>query len=276
MVDIVAIHGINMDSSRRSSMQEMWRTAMVEGLLNVRSSQAGTLTVECAFYSHEYNDGKAAGLEPDYSAHDLQPGLESELVMAIGTALDGEDAAAGQADSKVYLPGVLQRALVSIQRSDLFGGVDSLLISFVKQVSRYLSEPGFRALVHQEVSLAMAQAPRLVIGHSLGSVIAYDWLRSHDLDRWPALLTLGSPLGLEAIRRRVAGRDGLAGWPGSVNSWTNIAAQHDAVAMVKKLGPLYSPGICDLPCTNRRSSAHSALSYLGNVRTARAIDKALA
>lgn len=273
MVEIVAIHGINMHRSLRTTMQQSWHAAIVEGLINVRSSHAGTVSIECAFYGHEYNDGKLGG-EPEYAAIDLEPGFETELVLAIGSALD--DANDVGEEGKLYLPAAVQRALVTIQRSDLFDGRDSFLVSFVKQVNRYLSDPYFHARVHHEVSVAMAQSPRLVIGHSLGSVIAYSWLKDNDLEDPPALITLGSPLGLEAIRRRVIRGDSHPRWPGRIRSWTNIAATHDAVAMVKKLAPLYSPDICDLPCDNPRKSAHAALSYLSNVRTAGAVDRALA
>jgi hypothetical protein len=273
MIEVVAIHGINMHRSQRTTMQQSWRAAIVEGLLNIRSPHAEALSFECAFYGHEYNDGKV-GSEPEYAAVDLEPGLETELVLAIGAVLD--DAGNTGDETKLYLPGAVQRALAAIQRSELFNGHDSFLISFVKQVNRYLSDPDFRALVHREVAAAMVQSPRLVIGHSLGSVIAYNWLRENELEHPPALLTLGSPLGFEAIRRRVGCRDGHSGWPGQVRWWTNIAAGHDAVAMVKKLAPLYSRDICDLPCDNPRKSPHAALSYLVNVRTARAVDRALA
>ena len=272
MADIVAIHGINMHRSLRTRMQQDWHDAIVAGLDNVRSTHARTLSLECAFYGHEYNDGKAGG-EPEYAAIDIEPGLETELVLGIAAALG--DAAADE-NTKLYLPGMLQRGLVAIQRSELFNGRDSFLISFVKQVNRYLSDAGFRAVVHDEVAKAMAQSPRVVIGHSLGSVIAYNWLRDNDPGRPVALITLGSPLGLEAIRRRVGCADGRSCWPGQAGSWTNIAAAHDAVAMVKKLAPLYSPDIDDLPCDNPRKSAHAARCYLVNVRTARAIDSALA
>jgi hypothetical protein len=269
-VDIVAIHGINMHRALRTATQRDWHTAIVEGLANVRSPHAKTLSVECAFYGHEYNDGKA-GRESEYAAIDIEPGLETELVLGIGAALGDVD----DDKTKFYLPGMVQKALARIQRSKLFDGRDALLISFVKQVNRYLSDAGFRGLVHAEVAAAMAQSPRLVIGHSLGSVIAYNWLRENDPGHPVALMTLGSPLGFEAIRRRVDCQDGCSCWPGRVSSWTNIAAGHDAVAMVKELAPLYSPEIDDQPCDNPRKSAHVALSYLVNVRTARAIDRAL-
>jgi hypothetical protein len=271
MMDIVAIHGINMHRSLRTRMQQDWHAAIVAGLTNVRSPHAQTLSIECAFYGHEYNDGKA-GTESEYAAIDIEPGFETELVLGISSALGD----VGDDKTKFYLPGILQSALAGIQRSELFDGRDTRLISFVKQVDRYLSDAGFRGLVHAEMATAMAQSPRLVIGHSLGSVIAYNWLRENDPGHPVALITLGSPLGFEAIRRQVGCHKDRSCWPGRVSSWTNIAAGHDAVAMVKELAPLYSPGIRDEPCDNPRKSAHAALSYLVNVRTARAIDRALA
>ncbi|MCT9075079.1 hypothetical protein [Streptomyces fulvoviolaceus] len=269
-VDVVAIHGMNMHRAQRSEMQRTWHAAMAEGLANIRSAHASTLTVECAFYGHEYNDGKAGG-EPRYSRIDIRPGFEEELLIAIGDALEEAD---GEADepTKFHLPGKVQRALAAIERQELFEGRDSRAISYVKQVDRYLTDPDFRKVVHAEVTTAMRRSPRVVVAHSLGSVVAYDWLRENRPERPPALITIGSPLGLAAIRRRV----NAPGWPGNTRTWTNIAAAHDAVAMVKELAPLYSPDIRDLPCDNPRKEAHSAVQYLTNVHTSRAVEAALA
>ncbi|WP_431956944.1 hypothetical protein [Nocardia lijiangensis] len=270
MVDIVAVHGIQQHRSSRTAMHDAWLPAIVEGLRDVRSVHAASLTLECAFYGHEYNDGKSVG-ESNYAAIDLEPGFEEELVVAIAAGLP-ETITAG---TKLYLPTALQKALVAIQESSLFEGVDSALISFVKQVNRYLHDAEFHARVQEEFSRAMARSPRLVIGHSLGSVVAYDWLQRNRIDNPPALITVGSPLGFEAIRRRRHQPQDRSRWPGEVRAWTNIAAGHDAVAMVKKLAPLYHPEVVDRPCTNERRTAHAAVSYLKNVNTARAIDEML-
>jgi pimeloyl-ACP methyl ester carboxylesterase len=194
--------------------------------------------------------------------------------MAIAAALPAIDPPTDEV-SKAYLPIAVQRALAVIEKSALFDKLDSVLISFVKQVHRYLEDSEFRAKVLEELTVAMNGAPRLIIGHSLGSVIAYDWLLHQPAGHRPALLTIGSPLGFGAIRRRLYQPPDRSRWPGDAASWTNIAAGHDPVAMVKELAPLYHPDIDDQPCTNPRSSAHSALSYLRNVRVARAIDKAI-
>ena len=126
-----------------------------------------------------------------------------------------------------------------------------------------------------ETTAAMARLPRVVIGHSLGSVVAYDWLQHNRPQRKPVLVTIGSPLGLEAIRDRLDRPADRSRWPGDVKSWTNVAAQQDAVAMVKELAPLYHPDITDRPCHNPWRAAHSAWEYLRNVRVSRAVHKAL-
>ena len=78
----------------------------------------------------------------------------------------------------------------------------------------------------------------LLIGHSMGSVIAYDslWELQHleGLNRcvdW--LLTLGSPLGMHYVQHRLAGREvSLARrYPCNFNRWVNISSRGDLVAL---------------------------------------------
>lgn len=60
------------------------------------------------------------------------------------------------------------------------------------QVSRYLSDETIRSQVQQRVLDLIDDDTRLVIGHSLGSVVAYEAL--HHSNHETALITLGSPL----------------------------------------------------------------------------------
>ena len=270
MVDVVAVHGMALGRTHRSEMAELWHAALVEGLKDERSPHADTLTVECAFYSHRYHDGKDDA-EEAYTGADLEAGFETKLVLAVGDALPDD----APTNGKPYLPSSVQSALGRVQAAELFRGLDGMFISFVKQVKRYLHDEEFAAAVRQEVGRAMAAEPRVVIGHSLGSVVAYDWLRRNPVSRPTALVTLGSPLGLEAVRRRLLGHRLWDAWPGGVTSWTNVAAREDAVAMVKELGPLYHVQVVDRLCRNPRLSAHSVRHYLSNVWTASAVIEAL-
>jgi hypothetical protein len=279
MSDIVAIHGIFMNRRSRAEMTRVWGDAMVHGLENIRYPRAGSLEVEYAFYGHLYNDGKAAA-GASYQLSDLEPGLEQEFFLAIGGAAEEDvqennDAEDGQTQ-KVWLPDPLQRALRQIERHGIFDGVAATSIRLVKQVGRYFQDQGFAQQVREELSAAMETKPRVLVAHSLGSVIAYDWLRRQSATSLTTFVTIGSPLGFRGIRRALhPDLDiSLPPVPG-VLTWVNIAAAEDAVATVKKLDGLFEGKVTDHLARNRRRTAHSAAVYLQNVHTSMALKAAL-
>jgi hypothetical protein len=80
--------------------------------------------------------------------------------------------------------------------------------------------------------------PILLIGHSMGSVIAYDalWELSHVREtpfQLDTFLTLGSPLGQNYLQRRLLGHDrrGAARYPANIGEWINIAAVGELTAL---------------------------------------------
>lgn len=79
--------------------------------------------------------------------------------------------------------------------------------------------------------------PILLIGHSMGSVIAWDTLwqmsRQSGDDVQVDLLTLGSPLGQRYIQTRLRGRGekGDRRYPANIRRWVNIAAVGEMTAI---------------------------------------------
>ena len=78
----------------------------------------------------------------------------------------------------------------------------------------------------------------LVIGHSMGSIIAYDtlWELSNveqNADPIDLFLSLGSPLGLRYVRRRLCGahEKNVQRYPRNIQRWFNIAAEGDLPAL---------------------------------------------
>lgn len=77
----------------------------------------------------------------------------------------------------------------------------------------------------------------LVIGHSMGSVIAYDalWELSHieNLQSKVDLLTLGSPLGMNYVQHRLMGNiySDKKKYPTNIRNWINISAEGDVTAL---------------------------------------------
>lgn len=133
---------------------------------------------------------------------------------------------------------------------------------------------------------ASRPGPHVVIGHSLGSVIAYDVLAAmDDAPDVDALLTVGSPLGISEVRDRLSpawSRDG--GWPARLppdRPWSNVFDLMDPVCggfdrMIA--GEFRLDGLVrvqDLRVTNHGSWRHSVVKYLGQPRLREALLAAL-
>ena len=120
------------------------------------------------------------------------------------------------------------------------------------EASRYLkNRDGVGAAVRSVLRSRLETAwrdgdPVLLIGHSLGSVIAYDtlWELSyvHRVTGEVSLLvTLGSPLGTRFVQRSLQGARelGAARYPRNVRRWVNMTARGDTTALQPHLKPLY-------------------------------------
>jgi hypothetical protein len=121
------------------------------------------------------------------------------------------------------------------------------------EANRYLknrdgSGVAVRAVLREELDSAWrAGAPLLLIGHSLGSVIAYDTLWELSRERGPAqrvdlFVTMGSPLATHFVQRKVCGshEHGAARYPTNIRRWTNFTARGDATALRPRLRPYFA------------------------------------
>jgi hypothetical protein len=154
---------------------------------------------------------------------------------------------------------------------------ERFVVAALVQVTRYLSDELIRATAQQRVLNLVEGDTRVIIGHSLGSVVAYE--AAHRLAQpLPLLLTLGSPLGLRTIvtdRLRPP-----PSFPPRVGRWANVADRDDVVAAEPDLRPLFAND----PAASSRfegvlvdngSAPHSPVHYLGKIAVGRAIIEAL-
>lgn len=120
---------------------------------------------------------------------------------------------------------------------------DPRVKAMIQDTLRYFDNIGgiadrIRRLVKNEIERACGQSGSVcVVSHSMGSVIAYEalWSLTHD-DRRPAdiglFLTLGSPLGMNYVQRRLVGlRDGSGRYPEGIREWVNVSAVGDLVSV---------------------------------------------
>ena len=96
-----------------------------------------------------------------------------------------------------------------------------------------------RELLKQELRPIMGDSDKiLLIGHSMGSVIAYDalWELSHQEQipgKIDVFLTIGSPLGMNYVQRRLMGHNftGKKKYPTNIKRWVNISSIGDVTAL---------------------------------------------
>jgi hypothetical protein len=132
------------------------------------------------------------------------------------------------------------------------------------------------------------QHPVLLIGHSMGSVIAYDalWELSHTHGNPVSidlLLTMGSPLGQRFMQRRMNGHDrsGADRYPHNIRRWKNLTAIGDLTAidpwLANDFGEMLELGLVEsiddeeifnFFRLNGELNVHAEYGYLSNEKTA--------
>lgn len=119
--------------------------------------------------------------------------------------------------------------------------VNRFLAAFMSEVTLYFDpyQSYRRAAARLEVAAAVsAHRPRVVIAHSLGSVVTYEALAANPLLTVELLITVGSPLAMPDIvfdNLDPAPMGGRARKPRGVSRWINISDPSDLVALPRHL-----------------------------------------
>jgi hypothetical protein len=268
MPRILAIHGIGQQFRADEVIRGEWWPYLVGGLHKV----GGDLLPEdfvCPFYGHLFRAHEQLSTTQRYNPEDLTP----EEVRLMEILLDE---AAKQEPDKVpsrdafegeFLgtPGWVQWALRMLSQSSFFSNISqSMMIGDLKQVVRYMNDSKTRENIIEKVLEKFTPDIRIVIGHSLGSIIAYECLFRKP-EQPVCFITLGSPLGIRNLifdKLQPAPQNGKGIWP-PVKSWTNVADKGDVVALNKELRRFFGPGIKDIVVDNG-ADAHNGAHYLSS------------
>jgi len=287
MPRIVAVHGIGQQLEGPETQAARWGPALRSGVELVEGPKLSPEDVRVAFYGDLFRlsgatdnsaPSKARG-EFDLDEQDVDLGFETDLLLSWArAAAELEETRDGPA-TKARTPMTVQRALRLLSKSAFFDRVaDRVVVWNLWQVRMYFLQPRIREEICARVVRTVDDDTRVLVGHSLGSVVAYEVLAAHP--EWPVrtLVTLGSPLGIRNLvfdRLIPAPEDGRGAWPGAVARWSNIADNGDVVALAKQLAPLFGDKVEDVPVHNG-SHAHDVSPYLTAVETGRAIAAGLA
>lgn len=310
MARIVFVHGIGQQSSSGEEQERLWLPSLVKGVLSSGHPHAGAVAAELAaslepgaepvgrmaFYGDLFlpTDVQGGEIPASSEAEDLAEELAVALLQTAEARGEQRSAAeAGQAlhqlalqtadpgDSQVQGRGAVTRSAVAMLDNNRWlaariFGLAQRASPNLTQVARYLAEPELHDRIQATVGAVLGEDTVLVIGHSLGSVVA--WEAYQQLTRpLPMLVTIGSPLGLDTVVYPRL-RPQPPGWPDAVTRWVNVAHRDDFIAVEPLLASLF-------PATDGRkvvdhttvskNEHHGAAGYLEEPATGDAIVDAL-
>lgn len=251
MSAVVAVHGAFHELWGPHQIAGRWVPAIRDGLAICGAADVDPTDITFAFYGDVFRTQPGAAL------------TDAELAdIAARTGLtDAATALAGE--------GGLEALIKAIGREQV--------ARTIAQLGRYFDDPAIRAEVRGRVAGAITADTRVVVAHSLGTVVAYEVLAAMDGPARLDLVTIGSPLG----HRQVIGADlqpaltdGAGTWPAPVRRWTSITAAGDLVADGNPVSALFA-GVVEARVDNGHR-AHEPEPYLCAVQTAAAIAAGLA
>ncbi len=277
---IVGVHGIGQQQLGARQLLRDWAPALTDGVAAACGGPVVDVPVDLAFYGSLFlKTGppvrKGSELK-DNAPNDLgDEELANVMEAAWEVLTEDEIASAAQlSPEKGYtrMPVALQSVLRALDAR--FGRAAGILyLGTLRQVRRYLSDPELKLRADAIVAETVTSGSRILIGHSLGSVLALEYVRQHPDHELNLLLTLGSPLGLRMVQSRLPepflGAGTEAGLPESVAAWVNVRDVRDPVACAGDLSVWWA-GVIDRHVDNE-GDAHNVARYLGKQETGSAI-----
>jgi len=307
MAEIVLVHGIDQQQKSADKLEAEWLPALAGGVRVAGFSdiadriwraggKPGAIETRMSFYGHLFLTPGQQGDDPGAftpDEADFAEGLGREWLEHAARATK-EKSRATATRELAFVQGTLgqeqglgsgaRRSLKSLAKVSWFapygmGFAERFVNRALAQVTRYLTEEAIRGAALDAVMKLIDPDTKVLIGHSLGSVVAFE--AAHRLPGpLPLLLTIGSPLGLQTvIYPRL--RPQPPAFPPQVERWVNVADRDDFIAAEPDLTPMFSGG---MPAgstfeggytVDNGAQPHSADFYLGKVEVGRAVGEAV-
>ncbi|WP_077967395.1 alpha/beta fold hydrolase [Ensifer adhaerens] len=259
MAHVTMIHGIG-QKPEEAALLGIWRRALAGGPQGTRIDLGAKGVSSSMVY---WADVLYPAPDPNVAAHESTDELEAlkSDVDHIGQTITVDEAADPEWLARLAGRLLLQDPALD-EREDLVGyaGMEErfplpwtlkqrFLAAFLRDVHHYLfnvswtPRPGTTYQVQNEIRRRFVEKvaagaekgrPHVVVSHSMGTVIAYDCLmRVPDCPAVDALVTLGSPLGIDEVQDKLTpGWTRLDGFPSHKvgGEWVNIYDRLDVVA----------------------------------------------
>jgi pimeloyl-ACP methyl ester carboxylesterase len=277
MVQLVLTHGRSQEFGVPATLLREWEDALRYGLQRAKAPFSADIPISFAFYGDFWRPDaeeveRERGDEEQPTA--LQETLAEEMLAAMPPSEREEEVERLGWDSLNGMVTWLDERV----------GVGQLALQwFLTDIDRYFAEEALREQAMGRIVAAIEAAGDEVVllGHSLGTVVAYDALRRHPDLPVRGYVSFGSPLGLPSVRRLLEETGGPADFPAHLPRWANVYDKNDFVTGNQPLAALYTAddgrAVEDLLSKGKRPSplalvaAHDALVYLSSAPLGKAV-----
>ncbi len=288
---MILVHGINQEGKSSETIKTDWLDSLQTTCNTLGITPLSRLSgVDAPFYgdtldelSEGWTSSDAIALGTDDSTDDFDEfAVDALRDMALVIGVTEEQINEEMNEAVVPLgsgphkkwPKAIARA---IERISPFHGTIALRV--LGQAHAYIRNQHVHDRVNDIVRPCFDDdEPMVVVAHSLGTIVAYSILREfarNDRPREsPLFLTLGSPLGIDSIRK---GFPKPRIKPENVTRWVNGADPEDFVALRPELTTgNFGPGIENYSdIENGSENPHSIRMYLSDPRMAKIIDEVI-
>jgi hypothetical protein len=304
MAVIVLVHGIAQELRKPGELEAEWLHPLEKGVRDagfpaiadrLRRDQNGRIGIDTrmAFYGDLFLRSGQQGLDPGSAAETAlaKQLAEAWLEHAAQLASDPKEKliAARELNALRDNVGVPQgkvarlaiKSLAKLRWFAPFGMAfaEAFVDRSLGQVTRYLTDESIRTAAQDRVKSLIGPETKVVIGHSLGSVVAYEAIQQLQ-QPVPLFLTIGSPLGLDTIIYPRL-RPQPPNFPAQVKKWVNVSDTDDFIAAEPSLTNLFKekmPGDAVFEGDYRVKNGaqpHRADSYLAHIESCRPIGSVL-
>lgn len=270
------VHGRGQGGRRADELERIWLETLYEGFHAAGRSWPANVKVDFPFYGDTLDELCAqANLPTPEGVLAKGPGQNRAFEAFMQSALDEMKENGSITDAEVRAamdPGLSQekgiqnwgwvQAIARAIDRRLTPASSFTIQSFLQDVFLYVTRGAVTRRIDAIVEAKLTNEPTVVIGHSLGSVVAYNVVRRRrrdiDLRRF---ITIGSPLGLRAISSKLGPVENPAGQVG----WYNAYDERDIVAL-NPLDDEYFPVDPKIVNNNRIDNStdnrHGIIGYL--------------
>jgi hypothetical protein len=239
---LVFIHGRGQAGMDPAVLKANWLAALQRGLDRHHDKLPATIEVAFPFYGDKLEEfakkfdipltstiqARGNALDDEFLAFQFQ--VAEQLRQGAGVSDEQVDAEyVGPAGERGPLNWKWVQAILRALDKHGPGGMNQKTIElFTRDVFIYSTRAGVRDEIDRIVATQLTEEPTVVVGHSLGTVVAYSIL-SRDQRKLtvPRLVTVGSPLGVRAVRDQFRPLRS----PASVSAWFNAFDPRDVVAL---------------------------------------------